>query len=545
MIGELRILLVEDRSTDADLIERALRRGGLQFSSRRVDQEAGFLQALSEFRPSLVLSDLSLPAFSGEEALALLKAKMPHVPLIFVSGTVGDEKAVDLLKLGATDYVIKDNLVRLVSSVQRCLEAVRLAEEHASSEEKYREIFDRAVVGIFRASLDGRYLTVNPAFARMHGYDSPEALLTEITDIPQQVFVHPERFEEQNQILTSAGVLQDFQVQHYRKDGTKLWLSLDVRVVHDQHGASWYHEGFAQDISERKEAEAKLEAAQARLLEASRHSGMAEVATNVLHNVGNVLNSVNVSTSLLSEKLRHSALPNLARVAALWRAHQDDLGAFVRDDPRARQLVSFLDELVYTLEDERQTVANEVRAVAENIEHINTIVSMQQHYTTVLGVIEEVRPLDLVEDALRMNAAALLRHGVQTVRDYQEVPLLQTERHKVLQILVNLISNAKYAMDEVDWPRMLRLQISASEEHVLIAIVDNGVGIPRENQVRIFEHGFSTRKGGHGFGLHSSALAARELGGSLHVSSEGTKTGAVFTLRLPLVNNLAQLDDVL
>ena len=534
MSAELKILIVEDRLADAELVERALRKGGLQFKARRVEREPDFVTALADFAPDLVLSDLSLPAFSGTDALRLLRESHAETPLIFISGTVGDEKAVDLLKLGAADYVIKDNLVRLVPVVERTLRAVQLDRERRDSEKKYRDIFERGVVGIFHATRQRRYLTVNPAYAHFHGFKSPAEMVERVTDI-KELSVRPERVDQGFRLLEENGMLSDFHVEHFTQDGGRVWLSLDGRVVKDGEGNVLYYEGFAQEITRRKVAETELEAAQSRLIEASRYAGMAEVATNVLHNVGNVLNSVNVATSLLTEKLRNSALPNLGRAVALLREHETDLPAFMRDDPRARPLVTFLEDLTRTLEEEREAFAEEIRVLGENIEHINSIVAMQQHYTSVLGVVETVPPRDLMEDALRMNAAGLVRHGISIQRHYSEGPLLSIERHKVLQILVNLISNAKYAMDGVEHERLLRVSIApAGSGGLALMVADNGIGIPVENLTRIFEHGFSTRQGGHGFGLHSSALAARELGGSLTACSDGPGRGAAFTLELPV-----------
>jgi signal transduction histidine kinase len=143
--------------------------------------------------------------------------------------------------------------------------------------------------------------------------------------------------------------------------------------------------------------------------------------------------------------------------------------------------------------------------------------------------------VDLVEDALGMNAGALTRHEVELIREYTGVPPVTVEKHKVLQILVNLIRNAKYACDESGRKdKKLRLRISQTERKVMIGVIDNGIGIPPENLTRIFNHGFTTRKNGHGFGLHSGALAAEELGGALTVHSDGPGLGATFSLELPL-----------
>lgn len=160
---------------------------------------------------------------------------------------------------------------------------------------------------------------------------------------------------------------------------------------------------------------------------------------------------------------------------------------------------------------------------------------MQQNYSKVSGVVETLPVVELVEDAVRMNAAALARHEVRILREYTEVPFVVVERHKVLQILVNLIRNAKYALDEGGKEdRLLTLRIDRnSGDFVHVSVVDNGIGISPENLTRIFEHGFTTRKEGHGFGLHSGALAAQEMGGTLTVNSDGTSKGATFTLSLP------------
>ena len=178
----------------------------------------------------------------------------------------------------------------------------------------------------------------------------------------------------------------------------------------------------------------------------------------------------------------------------------------------------------------------ELDELRKNIEHIKDIVAMQQSYARVSGVSEIVSVPELVEDALRVGAASLVRHHVNIVRDFQASPALATDRHKVLQILINLIRNAMFACDEsARDERMITVGIACDDRAVRIAVVDNGIGIAAENLTRVFNHGFTTRKDGHGFGLHSGALAfARELGGSLNARSDGPGQGATFTLELPL-----------
>jgi signal transduction histidine kinase len=279
----------------------------------------------------------------------------------------------------------------------------------------------------------------------------------------------------------------------------------------------------------------ELEQSHKRLIEASREAGKAEVATTVLHNVGNVLNSINISTGLLADQLKKSNADNVGRVASMLRGHTADLGDFMTKDAKGRQLPGFLEQLAEQLAKEKALMVGEIASLAKNVDHVKDIVAMQQSYAKVSSLTESVKVTDLVEDALRMNASALIRHDVHFFREYEEnVPKINVEKHKVLQILVNLIRNAKYACDEsgLDEKR-LTMRVTNGSDKVRITLIDNGIGIPAENLTRIFNYGFTTKEDGHGFGLHSGALAARQMGGSLSVRSEGLHKGAEFTLELP------------
>jgi ligand-binding sensor domain-containing protein/signal transduction histidine kinase len=289
------------------------------------------------------------------------------------------------------------------------------------------------------------------------------------------------------------------------------------------------------EITERERMQHEIESVHRRLLEISRQAGMAEVATNVLHNIGNVLNSVNVSATLVVDNVRNSKVSYVGKVVALLDEHAAELGAFMTVDPKGRQLPGFLSQLAGQLLNEQQQAVKELESLRQNIEHIKDIVAMQQGYARISGVTETVRLSDLVEDALAMNAGALTQQGIELVREYAAIPPISIEKHKVLQILVNLISNARHACDDSGRPdKVIRLQVARNDFGQQIAIQDNGVGIPSENLTRIFSHGFTTRKSGHGFGLHSGALTAREVGGTLTVFSQGPGQGATFTLTLPL-----------
>jgi C4-dicarboxylate-specific signal transduction histidine kinase len=221
-------------------------------------------------------------------------------------------------------------------------------------------------------------------------------------------------------------------------------------------------------------------------------------------------------------------------VAALIERHKDALPEFFTQDPRGQKLPGYFTALAAQLAAERESLLKELGDLRANLDHIKEAVSMQQAYAKRCGVLETVAVEELVEDSLRMNTGALTRHHVALKRDYRAQPKITVDKHKVLQILVNLIRNAKYACDEsgqVDKQVTVRIEAVASGARV--SVIDNGVGIAPDVMGRLFSHGFTTRKSGHGFGLHSAALAAKELGGSLSAASEGVGRGAMFQLALP------------
>jgi signal transduction histidine kinase len=278
------------------------------------------------------------------------------------------------------------------------------------------------------------------------------------------------------------------------------------------------------------------QAAQRQMLENARHAGMAEIATNVLHNVGNVLNSVNVSAELIGDTVRGSEVSGLARAVKLLDEHGAELGHYLTNDPRGKLLPAYLQQLAQALDDERRSITSELAALTKSVRHIKEIVATQQSYAGASSVVEQVRLRDLMEDALRIDVGTLGGHDVVVVKEFDDVPALMLDKHRVLLILVNLIGNARYAMQRVPGAEhRLTLGLRIVDGSGLSIIVgDTGEGIAEENLTRIFAHGFTTKKDGHGFGLHSCVLAAQEMGGTLTAHSEGPGRGATFTLALPL-----------
>ena len=317
-------------------------------------------------------------------------------------------------------------------------------------------------------------------------------------------------------------------------DGRVTWVITHKLPLRDESGTIIGTFGISKDVTEARQTEEALETARKELIDASRLAGMAEVATGVLHNVGNVLNSLNVSATVIGTTLREWKVDSLEKLSSLLNAQGENLGAFLTQDPRGRRVPELVTALAQHFAEERSRLLKELHALQEGIDHVKDIVAMQQAYATIVSVSEALDGADLMEDAVRMNSAALTRHDVRVVRDYREAPLVQVEKGRVLQILVNLIRNAKYACDDgAPAEKQITLRVVPNGDQVDLVVEDNGVGIPQENLTRIFQHGFTTRANGHGFGLHSSAIAAREMRGSLTVHSDGAGCGARFTLSVP------------
>jgi PAS domain S-box-containing protein len=322
---------------------------------------------------------------------------------------------------------------------------------------------------------------------------------------------------------------------HVREGRTQV-LDISFNPVFGEDGRLLGLTLFGRDITERKEAETKLSEMHRSLLDVSRQAGMAEMATGLLHNVGNTLNSVNVSANLVTERIRSFRVGGLVRAAELLREHSDDLCTFLATDTRGQQLPAYLIALSEQLAEEHQSLLDEQRTLTEGLDHVKAIVGMQQEHARFAGMVEMMSVTRLIDDALRLHAVSFDRHGIEIRREYADIPPILLDRHKLLQILLNLLSNARHALADSERPdKRITIRVApVSEDRLHIQVSDNGLGIPAENQTRLFTQGFTTKKDGHGFGLHISALAAIEMAGSLSCESEGAGQGATFTIELPM-----------
>ncbi|MDY7227847.1 sensor histidine kinase [Hyalangium rubrum] len=428
--------------------------------------------------------------------------------------------------LGALHNAAKD-------AAQRSLE--QTLKELREGERKLLSLIESTEDLVASVDLEGRVLTINSALK--HLYRKRFGVELE----PGMAFfgpMGPEQFERWAPHLAQALQGKRARFEELLPGASQSLVDISVNPIFSEAGQVVGLTLMGRDLTARRQAEVRLEEMHRTLVDVSRQAGMAEVATSVLHNVGNTLNSVNISTSLVTDGLRQSRVSGVSKAARLLREYTSVPTSALGQDPQAQKLATYLTALADELQNEREAMLQEMLALTGSVDHIKSIISMQQKHARTAGAVEQVAVPQLIHEALRLHAVSFEQRGIRIEQDYAQVPPLVVDRHKLLQILINLLSNARHALEASPQPDKcltLRLRGKAEGGWLLIEVADNGVGIAPEHLPRLFSQGFTTKRMGHGFGLHISALATAELNGRLTCSSAGLGQGATFTLELPLM----------
>ena len=501
MILPLHILHLEDDPQDAALVASALETEGIPCTTLRVQSRDGFVAALEGGGIDLVLADFSLPAFDGFSAIAIVRAGWPDLPIILVSGTLGEELAIDSLKSGATDYVLKERLSRLAPAVRR---AMREVEEHAESrrmettlhdtEQRFRMLFRESPLGIALVGVDGRPVLTNAALQEMLGYTAEE-----LNGMPFSDFTHPDDCAADMELFQQLiqGARKSFKIQkrYVRKDGQVIWARLSVSVAREAGGHPEYFMGMVEDITEHRNLEAQF-------IEAQKMEVIGKLASGVAHDFNNILGVILMCGDLITLRLPpDSPLREYAEEIRL---------ASERAAGLTRQL------LLFSRDQPVQTVVLDLN---------NVVKEMDKMLRRLIGE----------------NNSLMVVPGEQTGR-------IKADPGHVGQVLMNLAVNARDAM-----PNGGKLSIATSNvtldeneaparagakpgDYVMLSVSDTGTGMTDEVKAHLFEAFFTTKPAGKGtgLGLATCQTIVRQSGGHISVQSEVGR-GTTFQVYFPRV----------
>lgn len=415
---------------------------------------------------------------------------------------------------------------------ERTAELARSNEALRASEYFYHSLVESLPQIILRKDAQGRIEYANTAFGQLVRRPLSEVIGRVDYELAAPGEAEALRAHDQQVMRTGQVMEQEHVIQ---RDGEpRRYLHCKRVPLFDQSGRPTGVQVLFWDMTRFRETEQKLGEAQRELLEASRLAGIAEMATGVLHNLGNALNSVNTSAEIVADSIAAMQTDGVKRAGSLLRTQEGPVADFLAADSKGRQLPEYLERLSTHLQEQRQRALDEVNRLRQGIEHIKEIVAAQQKYARASSPSERISPAELIETALHVSDAALRKAGVLVTREFLPAPPVEVPRQKALQILLNLLRNACDSLAEAGpAEKRLWLRLRCVEGRVELQVRDNGVGIAPQNLTRIFNFGYTTKKGGHGFGLHSCALAAREMAGTLVAESAGPGQGASFTLTLP------------
>lgn len=420
--------------------------------------------------------------------------------------------------------VMRDNS-RLTRAEQEQKRAHRLYHYHKWALDQFAIVVE--------LDMDGTIIYANDRFCQLSQFRREE-LIGESYTLANSSH-HPQSFYDRLWEVLHSGKVWQGEMKCRAKQGDEYWVDATFVPYFDQDGKPEKFLSIRTLIDERKKAEEARERLSLELAESSRQAGMAEVATGVLHNVGNVLNSVNVSANILADKIRTLRIDSLVKAADII-SQQENVCEFFTTDPRAKAFPQFLSASCRSLLRDRHEMLDELSGLCGNIAHVKEIVGMQQSLAKAGGIIQKTSLLEIIADAIKIvdSLSSSLVTAVTSRFEFDVV--MPVDKHKVLQILINLITNAKHAVQDLPCEeRQVEVVMSQPTAAILrIEVTDNGVGIRPDLIDQLFQHGFTTKKHGHGFGLHSSAIAAKQMSGSLLVTSDGEGFGARFVLDLPL-----------
>ncbi len=553
-------------------------------------EAAGGIDALDVFEresPDLILLDLRMPDLDGLEVLARVRKQDQDIPIIVVSGVGAVADAVVALRMGAWDYLVKpvDDLSVLHNAIEKCLERYRLIKDSRiyqdkiiESEEMHRTIIENADYSIIYFDAENRIVLANSSAVRTFRLNKDAIVGVSLFDFlsEDQATLFQQRF---NNILKEK-IGASFEDMIEFPEGRQ-WFMTNIQLVKDSHGIMGIQCLFT-DITERKRAEEELmrhsnhleelvsertsalqksneelarnrghmdELVEARtselehihkeLVEKAHMAGMADVATDTFHNVGDILSSVKTSTDVMNDLIKASAIEGLKKANEMLSMNIDCLEEFILNNPNGKKLMQYYMKLGDVFVKEHENIREHLSRIVDKISDIENVITAQQIYAGEKYITEKYALSDLVDYSLAMQKGSEELKGITIEKDFQDVPKVEVQKIKLVHVLFNLLKNADEAMCETPFEdRRLTFSIDSNDNAVFLKVRDYGSGIDKKNIKRIFSHGFTTKRHSHGFGLHNSANYMREMGGGIWAESEGKGMGTTFIIQFPIPSDV-------
>jgi len=397
------------------------------------------------------------------------------------------------------------------------------------SETKIRAVLDNIGEGIIVLDENDAIESMNPAAENIFAMKEDDAI-----GLNSAVLIANN--DDINSIFNSSENRQPKEYQGLRSNRSTFPLEFVVSTM--DVGEKSLRVCILRDVTTRKETEATLADAQGQLVDAAHKSGMADMATGVLHNIGNILNSVNLAGEEIHRISSTSKISGLIKANQLLQENEENMGEFLTQDARGQKLPNYFIKMGKVLNDEIAQINIESKGLMKKTTMMQEVLSTQQAYATSGFHNEQLNLTELIEDSLKIQEASLKKWGVKLDKQYAEIPDCMGQKSKLLQVITNLVKNAKEAMndnDQYNRPKEMLIETGRLNDNAIyLKIKDNGCGINKEQLAKIFNHGFTTKETGHGFGLHTCANAMTEMKGALNVDSEGVQKGATFTVTIPV-----------
>lgn len=431
-----------------------------------------------------------------------------------------DSNDMAMQKLAMLINFVLDSARRSIEDIQESYISLMATKSEMNA------ILDNAPNAIISLSPDGKILSSNAASEQVL-----ECTREELAGINISEIISEKNAELFFSIMSDDGLNNKIEVDIKLKNG-------EIRPV-ELSGCRYNHNKRIQliciirDLTEIREQEKRTAEIQKEYREVSRHAGKAEVATEILHNVGNILNSVNVTISLICSRLKKMPVDKFSQAANMLEEYKDII-AKESSSGKGALVVDYIKKFSDKLSNTKTDQLNDFVMLADRIDHIKAIVKTQQEHAKLVSVIEDVDVNALLDDLLELNKVTFSNNDIRVIKNYGLIKPVVTDRHKLMSVLVNVINNARDALKGSPNMRTLNIDTVENEYNITIKITDNGVGISSDNLMKIFNHGFTTKDAGHGFGLHSCANTIKELGGELELNSDGNNCGCEVLLQLPV-----------